>query len=245
MDFNFKNKTVLITGATRGIGKQMAHDFDTCGAHLILTGTDKHQIIKLNYEHKLNARYLCVDFMDVISLNMFIEEISPMKIDICVNNAGINKRSEFSNIGWDTWRDIMDVNFDAPFYVSQKVAESMKKHRRGKIINIASIFGVVGRDNRVAYIASKSGLIGLTRAMAIDLAPYNILVNSVSAGIVDTDMTKKMLSEKEAEEMKKKIPLGRFATTKEISNAVLFLTSEMNTYITGQNLIVDGGYVSI
>lgn len=241
----FKNKTVLVTGATRGIGKQIAHDFDACGAHLILTGTDKNQVIKLNCDRKLNARYLCVDFTDKGSFDRFLKEISPMKIDICINNAGINYIDGMLDYPQNKWEELMHVNLDAPFRISQVVARNMKKHLYGRIINIASIYGVISREKRIAYSASKSGLIGLSRAMAIDLAQYGILVNSVSAGFVKTDLTKSILSEGDIRRLEQEIPLKRFATTKDISNTVLFLASEMSSYITGQNIVVDGGYVAI
>jgi 3-oxoacyl-[acyl-carrier protein] reductase len=243
MDLTFKNKTVLITGATRGIGKQIASDFEELGANLILTSRSANKIYRMN--QKLNAHeYHSVDFTNDLSMKKFLVVLNEIeKVDICINNAGINEITPFFETQETDWNNIMDVNLKAPFIVSQKVAEKMKKQKWGRIINIASIFGVISRDNRVVYSTSKSGLIGLTRAMAIDLAPYNILVNSISAGFVDTDMTRTMLSATEIKELEKKIPLGRLATAKDISKVVVFLASDMNSYITGQNLIADGGYV--
>jgi 3-oxoacyl-[acyl-carrier protein] reductase len=121
----------------------------------------------------------------------------------------------------------------------------MKKNNYGRVVNIASIFGVISREKRSIYSSSKSGLIGLTRAMALDLAPHNILVNSVSPGFVLTDLTKKMLGGPEIRELKSKIPIKRLAMPADISKVVLFLSSDLNTYLVGQNIIVDGGYANI
>lgn len=143
------------------------------------------------------------------------------------------------------WEDIINVNLKSPFVLSREVAKIMKKNKYGRIINIGSIFGVISREKRSIYTSSKSGLIGMTKAIAVDLAPYNILVNSVSPGFVLTDLTKEILTSSEIKELELKIPLRRFATPEDISKVVLFLSSDLNTYISGQNIIVDGGYVNI
>lgn len=250
MRIDFKNQTVLITGATRGIGRQLADDFAKLGARLILTGTRKDEIKTLNKLAQKNPEnkriYYCVDFTDSKSVNEFIKEIRKnKKIDICVNNAGINKIDYIDEARIKDWDDIMAVNLKAPFLIIREVSRIMKKNRYGRIVNISSIFGVISRPKRSIYSASKFGIRGLTVAASNELAQYNILVNAVSPGFVLTDLTRRILTKKEIVELKKRIPRGRLAAPEEISRVVLFLASPLNTYLTGQNIIVDGGYINV
>jgi 3-oxoacyl-[acyl-carrier protein] reductase len=250
MNLKFNDKTVLITGATRGIGKQIAQDFQKLGAQLILTGTNIDEINKLNEEHKKSddkkIQYYCVDFSKDDSLTAFIKDLGKHKrIDVCINNAGINRINSITDTKLTDWKDIMDVNIKAPFIILREVGNKMKTNRYGRIVNIASIYGVISKEKRAIYSSSKFGLIGLTKSISIELAPHNILANCVSPGFVLTDLTKKILNENEMKELENKIPMGRLAVPEDISRVVLFLSSDLNTYITGQNLIVDGGYVSI
>jgi len=250
MEFNFSNRVVLITGATRGIGKQLAVAFEKLDADLILTGTNPEQINELNKNmiknNKKSIRYFCVDFSKEESLKEFIHALQDYeKIDVCINNAGINRINYFCETLLKDWDDIINVNLKAPFVLCREVARVMKKNGYGRIVNIASIFGVVSREKRSIYTSSKSGLIGLTKSMAIELAPYNILVNCVSPGFVLTDLTKKILTESEIKDLESRIPLRRLAAPEDISKPILFLSSDLNTYISGQNIIVDGGYVNI
>lgn len=250
MEIHFGNKVVLITGATRGIGKRLAHDFEGLGAELILTGTRPEQIKELNENlgenNRKNIKYFCVDFSNEGSLLDFIHELREyQRIEVCINNAGINKIDSIYDISSTDWDDIINVNLKAPFLILREVSKLMKKNGYGRIVNIASIFGVISKQKRAVYSSSKSGLVGLTRAVAIDLAPYNILVNSVSPGFVLTDLTKKILTQVEIQDLASSIPQGRLATPEDISKVILFLSSDLNTYITGQNIIVDGGYVNI
>ncbi len=250
MEINFKDKVVLITGATRGIGEQLARDFEELGASLILTGAHAEEINKLNEKSAKkpgsNIRYCCVDFSDEASLLAFIRELREYpRIDVCINNAGINKIDPIYDTSLTDWEDIINVNLRAPFVICREVSRLMKKNGYGRIVNIASIFSVISRAKRAIYSSSKSGLLGLTRAVALDLAPYNVLVNCVSPGFVLTDLTREILNASEIEKLASEIPLGRLATPGDISRVVLFLASDLNTYISAQNIIVDGGYVNV
>ena len=249
MEINFQSKVVLITGASRGIGKQLAHDFGKLGASLILTGTKPDQVKELNEEMerdgKRQVQYYCVDFSDGDSMSMFIRELSEYeKIDVCINNAGINRIDYIYDTSLTDWDDVVNVNLRAPFQILREVSKPMKKNGYGRIVNIASIFGVISKEKRSMYSSSKSGLIGLTRCVALDLAPYNVMVNSVSPGFVLTDLTRTILTQAEIENLTLSIPLGRMAIPEDVSKVVLFLASGFNTYITGQNITVDGGYVN-
>lgn len=251
MEIGFHDKRVLITGATRGIGRQLAGDFGRLGANLILTGTRPDQIEKLNQSleqqgagHK--TEYLCADFSNEDSLLGLLKELRKYdRIDVCVNNAGINRINHIYDALLSDWEDILNVNLRAPFAILHDVSQSMKRHGYGRIVNIGSIFGVISRAKRAAYSSSKSGLVGLTRAAAIDLAPHNILVNCVSPGFVLTELTESILTEAEIKELTAQIPAGRMAVPEDISRVVVFLSSDLNTYVTGQNIIVDGGYVNV
>lgn len=248
MKISFTNKVVLVTGATRGIGKQIAEDFAQLGAKLILTGTRRDQIDRLNREAKRKSQrrtYYCVDFVDLSSLDRFLEDLKRYgRIDICVNNAGINRLNNIVQARIEDWDDMVNVNLRAPYMLMRHVSRLMKKNRYGRIINISSIFGVISRARRSVYTTTKYGLRGMTVTAALELAKYNILVNAVSPGFIRTDMTARNLNKKEQEGIIRQIPMGRFGTPAEISHVILFLASHYNTYITGQNIIVDGGYVS-
>lgn len=250
MKIDFQGQTVLITGATRGMGKQFADDFTKLGANLILTGTDKDKIEILSREAKhdkqASRKYYAVDFANAESTKAFIEAIETyQKIDVCINNAGINRINFIDETLLEDWKDILNVNLGAPFMITRAVSRLMKKNRYGRIINIASIFGIISKAKRSIYTTTKFGLRGLTVSSAIELAPYNVLVNSVSPGFVLTELTKNILSEAEMEDLARQVPMGRFAEPNEISRVVLFLASSLNTYLTGQNIVVDGGFVNV
>lgn len=250
MNIDFKGQTALVTGGTKGIGKQIGDDLAALGADVILTGSNPEQIALLNQEAskagKTSYRYMAVDFLDQESTRRFLEELGRMKkIDICINNAGINRINFIDETLVEDWNDISAVNLDAPFLVTRAVSKIMKANGYGRIVNIASIFGVISKAKRSLYSMTKFGLLGLTVASSIDLAPYNVLVNAVSPGFVVTELTRRILSTAEMDKLAEQVPMGRFAVPEEISKAVLFLASSHNTYITGQNLIIDGGFVNV
>lgn len=242
MEINFHNKTVLVTGGSRGIGKSIAEDFYLNGANVYRTSTRAISQIK----DKVNKNFLKtikVDFKNKSSSSNFYEKLSQInKIDILINNAGINKIDLIDKIDENDWDNIINVNLKTPFRITQIVSKSMKKNSYGRIINLGSIFSVISKSKRASYSSSKFGIIGLTKASALDLAEKNILVNSVSPGFVNTELTKTILKAKEMKKLKSEVPLKRLATPDEISNLILFLSSDLNTYLTGQNIVIDGGY---
>jgi 3-oxoacyl-[acyl-carrier protein] reductase len=156
----------------------------------------------------------------------------------------VNKIESVTEISLDDWDWINAVNLRGPFLLTQAASENMKKQKSGKIINIASIYGVVSKENRAAYSSTKWGLIGFTKAVALDLASFNVQVNAVSPGFVDTNLTRRILGPENLKQLSETIPQGRLAQPEEIAKVVLFLCSEQNTYITGQNIVVDGGFTS-
>jgi len=249
-EIDFSGKVVLITGATRGIGAALARDFCAAGADLILTGTNLQQINELNRNNAdagvTNIRYVQADFSDEISLQSFLDDIARCKrIDVCINNAGTNRIDFIDLTKIEDFELLTQVNLRAPFLISRQVSRLMKQANYGRIVNIASIWSVITKARRSIYSTTKFGLVGMTKAVAVDIAKYNILVNAVSPGFTMTELTKSTLSENEIQELSSQVPMQRFAQPEEISKVVLFLASDLNTYITGQNIVVDGGFVSV
>ncbi len=247
MNIDFSNFIVLITGGTRGIGKALVEAFESSGASLIITGRNHERVDKLNIKYKNKRReYFAVDFSDLANYEQFEKYILEKdKIDVLVNNAGINIVDNFIESKNTDFTRIVNVNINAPYRLSKLVAKKMIKHRYGRIINICSIWSIITREKRALYTMSKNALHGLTQTMSVELAPYNILVNSVSPGFTLTDLTRKTNTEEELKNISMKIPMKRMAVPAEIANTVLFLASNKNTYLTGQNIVVDGGYTNV
>ena len=249
MQLDFKNKTILITGGTRGIGKQISEDLYDLGATVLITGTNSEEVKKLNkvaLKNNEKKKYLTLDLLKSDGVNRFIDEIrSYERIDGLVNNAGINRLNSIQDAVVSDWDDMLKVNLTSPFLLLNAVSHKMIHNKYGRIVNIASIFGVISKEKRAVYSATKFGIHGLTVGSSNDLARYNILVNTVSPGFVLTDLTRKNLTESEIEDLSKQIPIKRMAETKDISNVVVFLLSNLNNYLTGQNILVDGGFTNV
>lgn len=229
-------KKALVTGGTRGIGAAIALELESLGHEVIVTGTK-------DIEHLAGATaYLKVDFSDLEETRRFIEEVSKMPIDILVNNAGINKTGLSGEIEMEDWDRIQRVNLRGPMALSRALVSGMGTRGYGRIVNITSIFGHVSKAGRVSYSTSKFGLLGITKAMALDYAKENVLINGLAPGFIDTELTRKILSVEQIEELVAHVPMGRLGKPEEIAKMVAFLTSEDNTFMTGQNIIVDGGF---
>lgn len=249
MKIDFKTQVVLITGGTRGIGKQIADDFVNLGANVILTGTNAKNIEQLNEEAIYKGekkKYFCVDFLSDQSVTKFLSKLETMPvIDVVVNNAGINENNSINKTNLKDWEEIVEVNLSTPFKIIRLVSKKMISNKYGKIINIGSVFSKVSMEKRSIYSATKFGLHGLTMGVSNDLARYNVMVNTLSPGFVMTDLTMKNLNLEERDELSQIIPAKRLAQTDEISKTVLFLASKQNTYLTGQNIIIDGGFTNV
>lgn len=225
-------KKVLVTGGTRGIGKSIFELFKKNGHDVYITGTSLPEIP--------NEKYYQVDFSNSESFEKFIFEISSKKFDILINNVGTNIIKNQSDVSIVEWSKMIDVNLKSIYFISQSILKNMPSG--GKIINISSIFGVVSKELRSLYSTTKFGINGLTKSLSLEYAHKNILINSISPGFTNTELTSKSLTEEQSSELKKQVPLNRFAEPNEIAELVFFLSSEKNSYITGQNIIIDGGF---
>lgn len=218
-------KKVLITGASRGIGCSIAGRLEKEGIYEILAPTRKE-----------------LDLSNLDSITNYFKRNKD--IDILINNAGINILSEVDSIEENDLAEMLRVNLEAPFMLLKYSVPNMKKQKWGRVINISSIWGQSSKEKRSMYSATKFGLNGVTKSLARELGEYNILVNSICPGFVNTELTKKNISAEVASELKKDIPLARFAEPEEIAEFVAFLVSEKNSYITGQAIIIDGGFLA-
>lgn len=250
MKIEFTNKTVLITGATRGIGKSIAEYFHDAGANLILTGTSSEVIEKFNSDNRkkgiFNIEYLQADFANSKSTEIFLKKlIEYNKIDICVNNVGVNKINEFIDTSFVDFKWFQEINLNVPYKILKVVGPNMIANNYGRIVNIASIWSIVNRPGRSLYTISKNALVGLTKALSIEWAAHNVLVNAVSPGFTLTELTKTTNTVEQLAELEKTIPIQRMANPIEIAGVVAFLCSDLNTYITGQNITVDGGFTNV
>jgi|TARA_B110000858_G_scaffold63979_1_gene74180 NAD(P)-dependent dehydrogenase (short-subunit alcohol dehydrogenase family) len=235
---NIKYRAV-VTGATRGIGYAIAERLLKDGLEVIITGTKK------NGKHPAGSSYYQVDFLDEDSTNKFINFLKKQQINILVNNAGINKISEFSSIDIEDFDRILRINLRAPFQICQAVIPYMEKIKWGRIVNLTSVFGNISKEYRAAYSSSKFGLDGMTVALAAEVSEKGILANSVGPGVIDTDMTREVLGDSGINKLKGQIPMKRLGQVSEIASLVSWLVSNENTYMTGQNLMIDGGFTRV
>jgi len=220
-------RRALVTGGARGIGAAIVAELRAGGVEVVAPGRSE------------------LDLSDVASLEDFAArwgELAPF--DILVNNAGINVVAELEQIGEADWARMMQLNLSAPRRLMQLVAAGMKARGWGRVLNVASMFGVVSREGRGSYSATKAGLIGLTRAAALELGPHNILVNALCPGYVETELTRQNNGPAQIRELATQIPLRRLASPQEIARVAAFLCSEGNSYITGQAILADGGFTA-
>ena len=237
MIMTLKDKKVFITGATRGIGSEISHKFYKLGAKVYGTGTK---------EAKFDYGFLHItDFSNLDDIKACSDFVSRVEPDILINNAGINFNQLFEEIDLDVFLKIQQVNVLAPLLLMQAALPGMRKKRWGRIINISSIWGKISMAGRASYSASKFALDGMTTALASECAKDGILVNCVAPGFTNTELTAAMLGAEGVAEMLKKVPLGRMAEVSEIAELVMWLSSNKNTYISGQNIAIDGGFTRV
>lgn len=244
-----QDKVAIVTGAARGIGEAIAIKLAEHGAHVAFTYVSESSAEKAAaVEAKIIAaggkakayRSNAGNFAECETLvNDVMKEFGT--IDVCVNNAGISKDNLLMRLTAEQWDDVMDVNLKSVFNMTKLVIRPMMKARKGSIVNMSSIIGMRGNAGQTSYAASKAGIIGFTKSVALELGSRNIRCNAIAPGFVETDMTHYLKEGEAAKAFLDKIPLGRFGSAEEIANTTLFLASDLSSYVTGQVLSVCGG----
>ena len=242
-----KDKVALITGGARGIGKAIAMNFARQGADVVVGDVNLEEAEKTAKEIESLGRKSMALILDVTDYAKVEEAVNKIldkftKIDILVNNAGITKDNLLLRMSQLEWDAVINVNLKGTFNCTKAVTRPMIKQRQGRIINIASIIGIIGNPGQANYAASKAGIIALTKSTAKELASRNINANAVAPGFIQTEMTAKLPDELKAK-MMEAIPLAKFGTPEDVANICLFLASEDSSYVTGQTIVVDGGMV--
>jgi len=251
--FNLHGKVALVTGGARGIGNSLSNGLAEHGCDVAVVDVDGRSQKKVISKIEKKGReclFLLADVTDIDSINEAVgKAVSHFgKIDILVNNAGVDIRKAALEFTEEEWNFVIDTNLKGAFFTTQAVGKIMTKRRQGKIINIASVMGLVGSppyQSIVPYCASKGGVVQLTKSFALEWAPYNIYVNAIAPGPVKTTLVQPLLADKERyEAVLRMVPLKRFARPEELVGPTIFLASKASDYVTGHILFVDGGWLA-
>jgi len=238
---NFKNKNILITGASGGIGKELVKKFVSLGGNVFGSGTktEKLDLIKKDFPEIKVKKF---DIAEHNRIEEFIDNVflELGGLDILINNAGKNADNLSLRMKEDEWKKVIDINLTSTFLLSKYAIKKMLKKKFGRIVNITSVVGHTGNLGQANYAASKSGIIGMSKSLAIEYAKKNITVNCVSPGFITTDMTMN-IAEKVKLYLTSRIPMGKLGTGEDVSNCVAFLSSDQASYVTGETIHVNGG----
>ena len=246
--FNLSGKVAIITGASKGIGKDLAHLLAQAGADIAIVARNKQQLEEAAHElGQTGVNVLPVSF-DLTKVEETAEVMEGIykhfgKIDILINNAGINVAKPAEVLTSQEWDTVLDINLKSVFFTSQAAGKYMIDQKKGKIINMSSQMAFVGYYKRAAYSSSKGGITQLTKALAIEWAPHQVNVNAIAPTFIETPMTKQMFEDESFKaEVLSRIPLGRLAKTEDFFGGVVSLASDCSAMMTGQTLVVDGGW---
>ena len=238
---NFKNKNILITGASGGIGNELVKKFVLLGGNVLGSGTktEKLDLLKKKYP---NIKVKKFDIAEHSRIEEFIDNVSLELggLDILINNAGINMDNLSLRMKDDEWKKVIDINLTSTFFLSKYAIKKMLKNKFGRIVNITSVVGHTGNLGQANYSASKAGIIGMSKSLAMEYAKKNITVNCVAPGFIVSDMTMN-IAEKVKMYLTSRIPMGKLGTGEDVSNCVAFLSSEQASYVTGETIHVNGG----
>ena len=239
---NLKNKNIIVTGASGGIGNSIVETLSMYGANIVASGTNEEKLEELKSKFN-NIKILKFDISLTDKIELFIEDATNLlggSLDCIVNNAGITQDNLGIRMNIDEWKKVIDVNLTSTFLMSKFSIKKMLKNKSGKVINITSIVGHTGNLGQANYTASKAGIVAMSKSLAIEYAKKNININCISPGFIKTAMTDK-IDEKFKDVIISKIPSARLGEPKDIANAVLFLVSDQSDYINGETLHVNGG----
>lgn len=243
---SLRGKTVIISGATRGIGRSIALDLAEQGSNIsfnyLMNNKKAEELERIVRNYGVKVKSFQVDIRDYDAVKEWVGTTCELfgGIDIVINNAGVIKDKALAFMVPDDWREVINTNLDGTFNLTRACIIEFIKKRRGIIVNISSVSGITGIAGQTNYSASKSGVIGFTKSLAREVAPYNIRVNSVAPGFIETDMLNG-LKEEYKNQLLKRIPLNRFGRPEEVARVVRFLVSDESDYITGQTIVIDGG----
>tara|TARA_Y100001934_G_C12207127_1_gene704149 strand:+ start:382 stop:1125 length:744 start_codon:yes stop_codon:yes gene_type:complete len=243
MNLNIKDKVAIVTGASRGIGKAIVYKLVSYGCKVVLISRNLDDLKKV--EKDLNTENVMSFQCDITNQQEFkfiVDKVVDLwgSLDILINNAGITKDKLLLRMNESDWVDVIDINLKGCYNTIKVASNQMIRKKQGKIINITSVIGQIGNSGQANYAASKSGIEGLTRSLAVEFGSRNININCIAPGYIETDMTKN-LDKKVIQDMKNNIPLNKFGLTSDISEVVCFLVSDLSSFITGQVINVDGG----
>ena len=239
---NLKDLNIILTGATGGIGGAILEKLKNLEANIIATGTNQEKLDKINskFENVIVKKF---DISEHSLIDSFIDECNETfnnKIDVLINNAGITSDNLTIRMSDEEWNKVIKVNLSSTFLISKFVIKKMLKNKNGKIINITSVVGHTGNVGQANYSASKAGLIGMSKSLAMEYGKKNIKINCISPGFIKSDMTDK-ISDNFKQSLQEKISLNRFGVPDDVANAVVFLSSDLSDYITGETIHVNGG----
>ena len=243
MQVNIQNQNILITGATGGIGRSIVKSFDGYNNNLFIIGTNENKLNSFSKELKSSTKYLACDFNDYRNIKNIITMINEEfdnKIDVLINNAGITRDNLTLRMKEEEWNDVININLNTTFFLTKEILKFMVKNRYGRIINISSVVGSSGNLGQANYAASKAGLEGMTKSIALEVASRGITANCIAPGFINTAMTSEIL-EKNEDKIISNIPIKRIGMPDDISSLTKFLASDKANYITGQTFHVNGG----
>ena len=245
--FDLTGRRALVTGGGSGLGFAIARGLAQAGASVVINGRNPDKLAAAVATLRQDGADASTAPFDVIDATAVAHAIDALErdgaIDILVNNAGINQRAPLESFADSDWRRVMGVNVDGPFFVARALVPAMKARRRGKIINICSLASDIGRPNIVPYATSKGALRMLTRALAVELAPYNVQVNGITPGFFRTEMNEALTADQQFSAwVERRTPAGRWGDPAEIAGAAVFLASDAANYVTGHLVAVDGGF---
>ena len=240
MNIDFTGQRALVTGGTRGIGREIVRSLVDSGADVVATGKEAESLRMLFDTPKVTP--LKLDLSDLQAADELCSRLEGEHFDVLVNNAGINIHAPVGELDMEEFNHVLDVNLRGAVVISRALVPGMARRGYGRVVSITSIFSMLSKPQRASYATSKFALLGFTRSLALDYAETGVLANCIAPGFIATDMTERQLGPSGIREIVAQVPIGRLGTCSEVAALVLFVASSLNTFMTGQNIFIDGGF---